>query len=66
MVVRRGVIDMEPNRLVPVVTRPARPCRHGLHSVLALLTLGLWVPFWALDAALARWHPARQAKIEYR
>ena len=48
----------------PVLIRPARPCRHGVHLVLTMLTLGAWSPFWLL-AWVCSLHPSRKALIEY-
>lgn len=35
----------------PVVVRTSS-CPHGLHLVLTLLTCGLWLPIWIIDAIL--------------
>jgi hypothetical protein len=53
-----------PRPPTPVVVRPARPCRHGVHLVLTIITMGAWSPMWLLSW-ICSLHPSRRAKIEY-
>lgn len=35
-------------------TTVKRPCNHPLHAVLSAVTCGMWLPVWAVAAALGR------------
>lgn len=31
-----------------------KPAHHGLHIIMSILTLGMWLPVWAVAAAVGR------------
>lgn len=38
----------------PIVVVQRRPFSHGIHILLSVLTLGLWIPIWIIAALLHR------------
>jgi hypothetical protein len=51
---------------MPVLMRPAKRTAHGVHAILTAATCGMWFPVWMFAWAMNSWHPANQAKVEYR